>query len=511
MLVDNAFFRKIADDPFLTAREGAIIPDHFEQLPQADTLGPLSGKWVHATVHSDLMQMLKAPSDVMKYLQRVNSWIKKNKTVRNPATHFRNVESNYILRDIGGMDFVDQFAHDLKAMRDYAKGTDRFKEAQKAGLFGSDFVHADLTGLDWSQLLQGETERSIVSAARFTERMMNALKTVDNGMTKAYRLEDEIPRLSMYSWLRDSKNYSPQLAVDRVLKVMPDYSDVSPVVEALRKNPLGPTFVTFTAKVLPAYARSIVKHPIRAGKYIVLGEVARQIATGFLDPSEEERERERKAMPEYMRPKVGGAFTPFAKLPVKDRYDRSLFYDLTYSLPAIGDLGETTGMFGLPPVFSIGILPQTALELATNQNWYATNLRGRPTGIWNSRTDSFLEKAAKGSQHLGAQLLPSLTPGVGYGARRLEAAFTGRPNYYGETQDVLPAVGHAVFGQKVIPLDVRLEEQKQLLNVRSQLASIDDEMRSVARNQSYSTLERAKKLRELEEKKRRFVEAYQKR
>jgi hypothetical protein len=57
--------------------------------------------------------------------------------------------------------------------------------------------------------------------------MLDALKSVDGGMKKAYRLEDDIPRLSMYSWLRMEQQLSLREAVARVFGVMPDYSDVS--------------------------------------------------------------------------------------------------------------------------------------------------------------------------------------------------------------------------------------------------------------------------------------------
>ena len=512
LLADNAFFRKIADDPELTARDAKTAPGSFQQLPEVETLGPLAGKWVHPSVHYDLMQMVTAPGEVMRYFQKINRFVKANKTTRNPATHFRNIESNYFLRDIGGMDFVDQLAWDIRAIGDYAKKTERFKEARDAGLFGNDFVYAELDGLNW-EALSAETEKGIAAPATFTAKLLEALKTVDDGMSKAYRLEDDIPKLAMYSWLRSGvpgmgKGLSPREAVTRVYEVMPDYSDVSPLVDSIRRNPLGPTFITFTAKVLPSYARALIKHPLRAGKYIVLGEIARQIASGWMNESDEEQQREVRALPEYMQPKLGGLFTPFAKLPARDRFDRKLFYDLTYALPAIGDLGETTGMFGLPPMFSIGILPQTAIEIATNQNWYASTLRGRPTGLWNERTDTGTEKFLKGSQHLGAQLLPSLTPGVGYGARRLQSAFTGKPNYYGDVQDVAPAVLHAVFGQRVVPVDLTLEERKQLITLQSDIRALDEQMASVRRDQSTSGAKKEVQIRILQNKKKKRIEEY---
>jgi hypothetical protein len=61
MVADNAFFRKIAEDPELTARDPKTAPTSFQRLPEMDTLGPLSGKWVHPSVHYDLMQMVTAP------------------------------------------------------------------------------------------------------------------------------------------------------------------------------------------------------------------------------------------------------------------------------------------------------------------------------------------------------------------------------------------------------------------------------------------------------------------
>jgi hypothetical protein len=510
MLVDNEFFEKIARDPTLTAANPKLAPQSFAQLPDVDTLGPLAGKWVHPAVHRDLMQMITAPSTVVKYMQKVNGWIKANKTLRNPASHARNIESNYILRDaIGGQDFSSQMLYDVKALKDYKRGGVHFKEAREHGLFGTDYVTLDLSGLDLDSMNPFAAD-DISTAATFTQRLFDAAKKIDKNAAKWYALEDEIAKLGYYKYLREKKGFNAKQAVDRTFEVIPDYSDVAPVVDWLRKNPIGPTFITFASKVFPAYTRALIKHPVRAGKYIALGEIARRFAAEMLKESEKDQQQEQANLPEYMRPKLGGTFQPFAKLPVKDREGRSQFFDLTYLLP-IGDVGETSGFFGGPPEFSLGILPMTIMELGQNTSYFASNIRNQPTSIWNANTDTLPQKVGKGLQHAGAQLLPSLTPGVGYGARRLQAAIEGRPNYYGEKQSVPAAAANALLGQKVVALDPKLEATKRAREVRAQLRELDEEVSIIRRNQSLTQAERREAFQDIQRKKAGILRQYQER
>jgi hypothetical protein len=87
----------------------------------------------------------------------------------------------------------------------------------------------------------------------------------------------------------------------------------------------------------------------------------------------------------------------------------------------------------------------------------------------------------------------------------------GTAYYYGEVQDVSPAVLPAVFGQKVVPLDIPLEERKQLIGLQSDLRALDEQMGTVRRNQGLSGAEKQLEIRRLQDKRRKAIQDFQNR
>ena len=113
-----------------------------------------------------------------------------------------------------------------------------------------------------------------------------------------YRLGDDIPKLGMYNWLREAKGFTPTQAVNRVLEILQDYSELPPIVESIQRNPFGPTFLAYQAQMAPRFLRAIVKHPLRAGKYVVIGTLVGKALLHFGLKNEEEMKREQKEMPQ---------------------------------------------------------------------------------------------------------------------------------------------------------------------------------------------------------------------
>lgn len=515
LLSKNRFFTKIANDSTLTAADPMKAPASWLPLPEADLLGPLAGKTVNPAVYRDLMDMVNAPNETAKVLRTLNRLVKKGKTVYSPASQVRNYFSNWITRDaVGGMDLMTQGFRDLAAFRDIVKKTERYKEARKAGLFDTDYSSVDLSQVRLDELPMAPVP-GVGGAFDIVAKIMESLRSVDDAATWAYRMGDDVPKLGYYNWLRDAQKYSPADAVKRTLDVLPDYSEVPPIVEGARRSVIGPSFLTYQAIMAPRFARSILKHPLRAGKYLVIGSLIGKALLELGVRNEDEVEREEKELPNYMKPVAAipgvnldiGRFSP---LPFKDKNGRSLYWDLTYSLP-FGDVLEGSGAFGLPSVFDIGIIPGTVLDLGFNTNAYGSYLQGEPVPIWRP-ADSLLEKARKGTQYAGAQLLPTLTPKVGYGARRLESAFEETPSYYGDSpQSKGAAAAQVIGGFKTVAIDRKTEAEARVRELRGDLADLDGQIRSIARNQSLSREERKRQVDKLLEARQRRVDAYRSR
>jgi hypothetical protein len=506
LLANNDFFRQVARDPLSAEQPGQkSIPSSWKQLPETKALGDLSGKFVHPTIHYDLVQMIQAPSDFVRYMDVLNKFFKKNKTVRNPATHVKNVQGNYVFRDFGGMEFATQFIWDVKALREYRQGGVLFREAQRHGLFGNDFVAVDLHGL--LNIDQRVAPDNISAAADFTVKLLDSLRKVDKGMEKAYQLEDSIPRLSYFMWLRTTKGYSPADAVRRTFATIPEYSNIAPVADWMRRQWWGPSFISFQASAFPVIARAAIKHPLKMMKYLAMPIIAGEIAAQVLGESKEQREQERREMPPEMRPEFGSTYW---KMPFRDKYGRTQYLDMTYVLPILGNLGESGDFFGLSSFVSGPI--RAGIEAGIGQNLYLSQLADRPVMIYNRRTDTFPQMVEKGAGHFATQMLPSLTPVLGTGYQRLQKSFTDTPDALGNPpQTRTAAFMHAIAGQRTVPIDVQAEARKRRIDVRGRVNDIEDQMRGIARNQSLTRIEKAKRLNDLEKQKQTAIQQYQNR
>jgi hypothetical protein len=506
LLANNDFFRQVARDPLSAEQPGQKnISSSWKQLPETKALGDLSGKFVHPTIHYDLVQMIQAPSDFVRYMDVLNKFFKKNKTVRNPATHVKNVQGNYVFRDFGGMEYATQFIWDVKAMREYHRGGDLFREAQRHGLFGNDFVAVDLHGL--LNIDQPVAPNNLSAAADFTVKLLDSLRKVDKGMEKAYQLEDSIPRLAYFMWLRATKGYSPADAVKRTFATIPEYSNIAPVADWMRRQWWGPSFISFQASALPVIAKAAIKHPLKMMKYLAMPIIAGEIAAQMLGESQEQRENERREMPPEMRPELGSTYW---KMPFRDKYGRTQYLDMTYVLPILGNLGESGDFFGLSSFVSGPI--RAGIEAGIGQNLYLSQLADRPVMIYNRRTDTFPQMVEKGAAHFATQMLPSLTPVLGTGYQRLEKSFTDTPDVFGNPpQTRTAAVMHAIAGQRTVPIDVKAEARKRRIDLRSRVNDIEDQMRGIARNRSLTKIEKAKRLTDLEKQKHKMFDAYQSR
>src|SRR3990167_7452054 len=80
------------------------IADGLKKLSDNKALGDLSGKFVPKFIADDIEELIrKAPEGIDKFVKQAVATFKYSKVILNPATHIRNVMSNFILNDFAGL------------------------------------------------------------------------------------------------------------------------------------------------------------------------------------------------------------------------------------------------------------------------------------------------------------------------------------------------------------------------------------------------------------------------
>jgi hypothetical protein len=292
-----------------------VLQEGMEKLPNTKRLGALAGQHVPKAIADDINEIIRVPSGLEKKLSRAVATFKFGKVVMNPATHSRNILSNFLLNDFAGLSpaRVDIYA---KAARSLIKKDDLYKEAVEQGL-----------GLN--TLAANEMKNLLTPSGRVGE----LFKAGTDKLSSIYQKEEEFAKMAQYIFQR-GKGLSPEDAFKIAQDATFNYAQVTPFIRRLRQSAFGFPFITFTYKATPAVAKTLITNP---GKISKIGKIARGVES--LTPSQQ-REQERAVEPDYIRNGY------FVRLPNADKYGRAGYFDLTYIIP-FGDL--VSGNFFIAP------------------------------------------------------------------------------------------------------------------------------------------------------------------
>jgi len=346
--VENAKFFKQVNKSF----GKDVIEEGFEKLPDTKRLGELAGRAVPKPIADSINEIVRPSAEGFeKALGNTVRTFKFSKVILNPATHARNVMSNFILNNFEGLSpaRLDIYA---SAAKQIATKGDLYKEAKATGL-GIDTFAAQ------------ELKTMLVGPEMGT--MSSKLKNAANKIADIYQKEEEWAKMSMYIFQK-SKGLSPDEALKVAERATFNYAQVTPFIRKLRESIFGYPFITFTYKVTPQVVKTLATKPTKISN---IGKIKQGIE-GMSDIRELERERASEA------PWVRDGF--YIKLPVKDKHGRSMYFDMTYILP-FGDLvsGELverrvereTGLRETLPESLIGKLPFLNIikEVGKNQDF----------------------------------------------------------------------------------------------------------------------------------------------
>lgn len=417
------------------------VEEGFEKLPEVKSLGQLAGKYVPKAIFDDIQELTK-PFDNTISKQLIGAF-KYSKVVLNPATHVRNVISNFILNNFEGLSpsRIDIYG---KAAKQIATKGDLYQEARKAGLGLDTFASQEL--------------RSILNAPE-AAGVVGKLKGLGDKIANLYQKEEEFAKMAQYIFQR-GKGLSPEDAFKVAERATFNYAQVTPFIRKLRESIWGYPFITFTYKATPQVAKTLATKPTKISN---IGK----IKTGIENMSNlSELKEERANEPDWIKDGF------YVKLPMKDKHGRSAYLDLTYILP-FGDL--MSGQFlergvsretGLPegaPEAAIRKFPTLNLvkELGKNEDFYGNRIFRSSDPIEKQLGDIFRHLVKTIAPPIAGDLLPGGTRETGERApssigkilETAKGAETKRTQVRTPAQEILKNLG-----VKIQPVD--LQSQK---------------------------------------------------
>lgn len=454
------------------------------QLPITKALGELSGKYISPAIYDDIQQWIRVASKGEKaYRTGIGLW-KYSKVIANPATHSRNMMSNVILADLGGLsplrvDIWGEALLDLKRKGKY------FKELKKYSNILTETFYAREIG----DLLTA-FEKS--GGTNILMKGMNMLKWLMKKGGNLYQAEEQWSKMALYIAKR-KQGWEPLKAAKHAEKWLFNYREVPPFIDVLRGSRVGGwagaalsgtyPFITFSYKVAPRLLEIAWKDPVKLTKWMKMYRGVEQ----FVD--EETIERQRELLPDYMREGM------YLRLPFKDESGRDQYLDLNFILPW-GDIGEVTRTIEPNHPFWKPI--------------YSLILNKHPLG-WDivkpGMTKSESRKAV--TDFLYKAMMPSLSPEIpgvtkgGYGYEKIAASVRGEMDYSDKQRSIKAALLAAVIGIKTIPFDLEeAKERKESENERK-IREIQSRVRNLYRLEKRNVINRAERLkREVESQKK---------
>ena len=433
--VENAKFFGVVAEKF----GSDILEMGMKQLPTTKRLGQLSGKFVPENIFNDIQEITR-PRDY-GLGKKLVAGFKFNKVILNPATHVRNIMSNEVLNwwKLG----LGPWRQDiyLEAIKQMKKGGKWIDEAKTVGYNLNTFA-----GNEIKSLLTGPEGKSI----------LGKLGGIANKLGDMYQAEENFAKLAAFIYKRKAG-----MGVEDAWKAAEsatfNYAQVTPFVRKIRESLFGYPFITFTMKATPIAIETAVKYPRRISAF---GKIKNAIENAS---DIKITERERSSEPAWIRDGF------YIKLPMKDKYGRSAYFDLTYIIP-FGDIvagnyftrqvSRETGLPEAIPISAMEKLPFFNLlkELSKNQDFYGDK-------IWNE-SDTQEKQLGDLMRYLTKTYMPPIIsdqiPG-GYmeatGERRLKGvAGALKPEDQIKQQRTLMQEMLRNVGLKIQPIDVDIQE-----------------------------------------------------
>jgi len=446
-----------------------IAKEGFEKLPETKTLGELSNKYVPRAIFDDIQTMIRrAGKGEEIYRKGLGLW-KFGKVIANPATHGRNMMSNVILADMGGLSpiRVDIYGQALKELKTKGK---YYKELKKVSNILSETFYSREIGdlLDAFQKTKG---------TNIIQKSLGMVKRLMKKSGDLYQAEEQWSKMALYIAKR-KKGLSPEKAAKEAEKWLFDYSKVPPLIEHLRGT-RGVSifagaypFLTFSYKAIPRMTEIALTKTPRLTKWMKIKRGVEAMS------SKEEREREKAVLPKYMREGM------YMKIPFKDKYGRSQYLDLNYILPwgDIGEVGHT--LYPSNPVWGL------IADIKRNKSAFTQREIWKPGSTKEEMSQAIVD-------YVGKAMLPPLL--FGYSWDKFWSMVKRTPDWQGRVRSFWATMADIMIGLKTRPIDIEEERKWREFEREQDIRDIQARIRSTLRRTDIA-----------EEEKKRIEADYQK-
>jgi len=285
----------------------------------------------------------------------------------------------------------------------------------------------------------------ISNAITLVKKAMDVPGNAYQGMEQYFKLAVFINERSKGKSVVDAKNHAE--------KFLFNYGKVPPAIR-WAKRWFSP-FITFSYKAVPRFLETIVTRPWKIGKYVMLYLAVEQGGRLLMGESQDELDREKRVLPDYMRKSVLPGMISHLRLPYKDKFNRSKWLDLSYILPW-GDIAEQWGqssMVGRP------FLPTHPLWISVGEIAF-----NRVLFTGQDLTIKDLDEGADYWKKIGTEIWRQAVPslGGGYGFSKLMAAAIGEKDWAGRERSVPEAIFDTLLGVKIRSIDYRESYERRM-------------------------------------------------
>ena len=334
---ENVLYHKLKDSHQLiskTPKTGYVRSKHssFKDL------------WIEPDLEDHLFGMRYVPELAKSTYNRLFMvpW-KMGKVVLRTGGHFRNIFSNTVLNDFGGLpahEFFNPKGAYTTAARDLwnagrGKGVSQhLANFNKNTGYATTFAEVELLhipqAMKWDA---GIFEKAIYGFMNFAPHKK---------MAKMYQLEETWFKYAKYldnigatKRITGTQNNMGVVEAARdAVKWTFNYGEVTPAVQRLRTSPFGAPFATWTTKVLPLFFETLRHNPHRLAKWALLHKGIQAYALNNVDIHETEWETIQEQMPEWQREGL------YQMVPWRDGKGRLQMLNLTWMIPGFGDIAE---------------------------------------------------------------------------------------------------------------------------------------------------------------------------
>lgn len=475
------------------------FPDTYKQVPDTKRYGAMRGLWIDKGIYDDLLTSVGMqnpdPSWAEQWLgvggygtKATQLW-KLGKVALNPPTQIRNLMSNVVLLNMGGVPLYRIPGALKQAVSEMKNDGPHWKVAKEFGVKGTGFSASELYKIEREFAdLDAKSGKPWSKIKRFAQRFVE-------GAGDLYQASESLFKTAYIIDAMERKGQTKAEAAIGSNKWMFDYSSVPPSVRYLRNSPFGIPFASWMYKSLPRLLEASATRPWVVagwtyGLSFALGE-AFKAANPDLD--DDDQKKLMAAYPEWARDK-GSVYL----FPYKDSAGRWQFFDFSYILPwgqaqeivnkglkgDPGELAKAVGLFGAP-------IASLAAALTTNIDPF-TN---RPI---TQKGDPPSQKIEDSLKYLWTMAAPPWATEQGFAQKIIDAANMKPVDKYGNPGATMTQATARVFGINVYGLDPDLSRTKNIQGMKAEVDTIKQRLGQVAKDQRLTPDDRKERVGEIE-------------